>query len=426
MASRAIVVDDVIKIKDYLSDKSESIIKYIDDNIENDFRLIVKHITHSDLTNSGKRNGMDEGLDRNYLYYLTTEEMINIEQTREKPFESAKQSNIFVPSEFYSFLEMPELERRVGAQTTQHEHPIVNNYADVMLVNDTLKYFDIEYTKKVLDKLGKNVTWNFDELKIDLSSDDFTPIQLTHAIHGVGTSSDIEFHKLRKSIFKSDSLMILLSKDINNKKNSVFIMLEKNPKFFTIIGEGNQSFEKYLENNNKQAIFDLLKKESLSSTESDKTRKYQNKWRNMLAEEMMSYTTSDDEVFCPLTYISAHFSNVGTLFRASHIKGYKECNMDEAFDINNGILMVANADALFDKHLITIDDDGKIIYSYLIENEGPKFKHELMLSEKVFYSILNEKRREYLKRHREVFQEKEIQRRLMSSSLDDSSDEEIL
>ena len=66
MALRSIIVDDIKKIKEYLSDKSESIIKYIEQN-ENDenYRLIVKRITHSDLTNSGKRNGMREGLDKN-------------------------------------------------------------------------------------------------------------------------------------------------------------------------------------------------------------------------------------------------------------------------------------------------------------------------------------------------------------------------
>lgn len=108
-----------------------------------------KSITHSDLLNSGKRNGPNESIDKNYLYYLSLSEMKEIEQVRKKEFENAKQSNIFVPSDFYEFIGMPQLQRREGAQTTQHEHPIVNNYADVYLVNDTLKYFDIDYTKKI-------------------------------------------------------------------------------------------------------------------------------------------------------------------------------------------------------------------------------------------------------------------------------------
>lgn len=187
-------------------------------------------------------------------------------------------------------------------------------------------------------------------------------------------------------------------------------MLQKNPRFYTIIGESNSTWEKYLENNNKQELYNLLKKDNLNSGEQEKTRKNQNKWRNMLAEEMMSYTTTEDEIFCPLTYISANYVNVGTLFRASHIKAFKECNLEEAFDINNGILMIANADALFDKHLITISDDGEIEFSFLLKNEF-KLIQELKLTEKVFKAILNDKRKEYLKHHREVFKRKEEDRK---------------
>ena len=198
-------------------------------------------------------------------------------------------------------------------------------------------------------------------------------------------------------------------------------MLEKNPKFFTLIGEGNKSWEKYLQLNGKEQLYELLKKEKLSSGELEKTRKNQNKWRNILADEMMSYTTTDDEIFCPLTYITINYSNVGTLFRASHIKPFNECSIDEAFDINNGILMVANADALFDKHLITIDDNGKIIFSFLIEKEH-LLKNQLRLTEDVFKAILNPQRKYYLKRHREIFQEKELKRKHSSDFVDDSSE----
>ena len=421
MASKPIIVDDIFKIKEFLSEKSESIVKFIDENPINEYKLIIKHISHSDLTNSGKRNGMEEGLEKNLLYYLSISEMEEIEKVRNKPFESAKQSNIFMPSIFYEFLGVPELERRQGNQTTQHEHPIINDYADVYLVNDTLKYFDIKYTNRILEKLNKKTIWSEEQNKLNLSNTEFTPIQLTHAIHGIGTKNDEEFHKLRKSIFKSDTIMILLSKNHQIDKKYVFIMLEKNPKFFTIIGESNESWEKYLEQNDRKALYDLMKKDDLNNAESIKTRKNQNKWRNLLAQEMMSYTTSESEIFCPLTYISANYNNVGTLFRASHIKAFNECDINEAFDINNGILMIANADALFDKHLITIDQQGNIVYSYLLQNEH-KLISELKLADKVFNGILNPKRKEYLKRHNEIFEEKEIKRKLSNGILEDSDE----
>ncbi len=425
MASRSIIADDIKKIKEYLNDKSESIIKYIEQNENNEnYRLIVKRITHSDLINSGKRNGMKEGLDKNYLYYLSTEEMNEIEETRNKPFESAKQSNIFLPAEFYEFINVPELKRRSGAQTTQHEHPIINDYADVFLVNDTLKYFDINYTKQVFYKLGKEPNWKYDDLKVNLTSGKFTNIHLTHAIHGIGTADDIEFHKLRRSIFKSDNLIILLTKNKENNFKKIFIMLEKNPRFFTIIGEGNVTWEKYLSLNDKNSLYELLKKDSLSSSETIKTRKNQGKWRELLAEEMMSYTTNDSEIFCPLTYITANYLNVGTLFRASHIKAFSDCNLNEAFDINNGILMIANADALFDKHLITINDDGTIIFSYLLEKDM-KLIQELRLTEKVFKAILNEDRKKYLEYHRKRFRDKETLRK-KTPIVEDSFEEQLL
>ncbi len=417
MASRTPVIEEIGKIYDYLSNKSDSIAQLMKNEPDWEYMLILKSITHSDLLNSGKRNGPDESIEKNYLYYLSVSEMKEIEQVRKKEFEDAKQSNISVPNEFFDFIGMPQLQRREGAQTTQHVHPIVNDYADVYLVNDTLKYFDINYTKKVFDKLGKHPTsWNYDEYGIELSGK-FTPIKLTHAIHGLGTSEDEVFKNLRRSIFKSDILCILLRR--KKDKKEVYIMLEKNPRFVTLRGESNASWEKFVNNCNKQEMFNLLKKNDLSAGEVEKTRKNQGKWKNLLAEEMMSYTTTDDEIFCPLTYITANYSSAATLFRASHIKAFNECNVDEAFDINNGILMIANADALFDKHLITISDDGEIIFSFLLEKDG-KLIQELRLTERVFKAILNNKRNEYLKIHREVFENKENKRKMRLNMENDS------
>lgn len=419
MSSRNPVIRDFEKIYDYLISKSETVVNLMGKEPEWEYMLIVKKITHSDLLNSGKRNGPKESLEKNYLYYLSLDEMKEIETVRGEKFEDAKQSNIFVPSDFYNFIDMPQLERREGVQKTRHEHPIVNNYADVYLVNDTLKYFNIIYTKKVFEKLKKNpINWNYDDYKYEYSGD-FTPIQITHAIHGIGTSDDKMFRKIRRSIFKSDTLNILLRKKANKKE--IYIIFEKNPRFYTLIGECNEAWEKFLYKTGKNDLYNLKKINAINSDEEEKTRKNQSKWRNLLADEMMSYTTTDEEIFCPLTYITANYSNVGTLFRASHIKAFSECSIEEAYDVNNGILMLANADALFDKHLITISDDGEIIFSFLIEKEY-KLIQELKLTEKVFKPILNNKRKEYLKRHREVFEEQEIKRKMFKTLEEDSNE----
>lgn len=48
---------------------------------------------------------------------------------------------------------------------------------------------------------------------------------------------------------------------------------------------------------------------------------------------------------------------------ASHILPWKESNNDERLDVNNGILLSPTYDALFDQHLISFENNGKIILS---------------------------------------------------------------
>lgn len=418
-----ITATDKTSILEYVSTVSESVANIIRQDEENglgdrcNYLLIKKNITHSDVITAGKGNE-HTGVARNYLYYVTVEEMQELERLENDTFiRTAHQSNICMPQAFYDFLGIPRIQRRSGPQTTQHEHPVVNRYADVYLANDSLKYFNIDYTKEVFDKLGKTTDWNYEDFKVNLHDGLFTSIQLSVAVHGIGAQDDEVFHKLRRSIFRGDNLVLLLRK-IDGEK-TLYIMLEKNPKFYTIIGEGNSSWEKYLSHNNKNYLFELLKN-AFQRTRDDevKTRKYQSQWRQMLAREMMNYTPNDDEVFCPLTYIAADYTKAGALFRASHIKEYASCTLDEAFDINNGILMIANADALFDKHLITIEDDGSIRYSFLLQDNANLIQ-QIRLNEKVFKAILNPDRQRYLAYHRQVFEEKELRRRTTQTSLDE-------
>lgn len=50
----------------------------------------------------------------------------------------------------------------------------------------------------------------------------------------------------------------------------------------------------------------------------------------------------------------------GALLRASHIKAWRDATNAERLDPFNGILLCAHIDALFDRHLITFEDDGRI------------------------------------------------------------------
>ncbi|WP_132051201.1 HNH endonuclease [Pseudocnuella soli] len=48
---------------------------------------------------------------------------------------------------------------------------------------------------------------------------------------------------------------------------------------------------------------------------------------------------------------------------ASHIVPWKDANNEERLDVSNGILLSPNYDALFDQHLISFENTGKIIFS---------------------------------------------------------------
>ena len=49
------------------------------------------------------------------------------------------------------------------------------------------------------------------------------------------------------------------------------------------------------------------------------------------------------------------------MLKASHAKPWSECDNDnERLDVFNGFLLTANLDMLFDRFLITFDEDGKL------------------------------------------------------------------
>ena len=283
-----------------------------------------------------------------------------------------------------------------------------------------MHYFTSEYTKKIFTRLNKSIGkgstrfWDFDNLDVELSNGQFTSIPLHCAVHGLGMSEDIEFHKIRHHLFKGDTFILLVEKNKLQPSN-MFIMFEKNPIFFSVLGETNKSYEDYQKLIRKRLLNKTLAKDNAVADISDAdevTRQQQSAWRKMLAKEMMGYTQIDSQVFCPFTYITADFNKLGSLFVASHIKGFKDPNTtnEEKYDINNGLLVCANADALFDKHLITINENKELIFSYLLDNDI-RLKSQLLLMQPIFQPILNEKRMEYLGYHREIFYKLERERK---------------
>ena len=90
---------------------------------------------------------------------------------------------------------------------------------------------------------------------------------------------------------------------------------------------------------------------------------------------------------------------------ASHIKPWKDANDREKLDINNGLLLTANLDKVFDRGFITFADDGRIRISEDLDNpETLGINPDMELSKKP-----NENNKKYLKYHREkIFLDRDV------------------
>ncbi|MED1085495.1 HNH endonuclease [Bacillus toyonensis] len=82
---------------------------------------------------------------------------------------------------------------------------------------------------------------------------------------------------------------------------------------------------------------------------------------------------------------------------ASHIKPWSQSNNQERLDVNNGLLLCPNHDALFDKGYISFDEDGTILISMSLDTITKVF---LNVNESIRLEM-NESQRQYMKWHRE-------------------------
>jgi hypothetical protein len=83
---------------------------------------------------------------------------------------------------------------------------------------------------------------------------------------------------------------------------------------------------------------------------------------------------------------------------ASHIVPWADATHEERLDVNNGILLSPTYDALFDKHLISFENNGKIILSESIEADAYK-KIGVTGSETI--KGISKYNEAYLEKHRE-------------------------
>ena len=85
---------------------------------------------------------------------------------------------------------------------------------------------------------------------------------------------------------------------------------------------------------------------------------------------------------------------------ASHILPWADANNNQRLDVHNGLLLSPVYDALFDRHLISFDNDGKIILSDYIETSAYE-KIGVSGAERI--QNLSTENNAYLESHRSTF-----------------------
>lgn len=92
---------------------------------------------------------------------------------------------------------------------------------------------------------------------------------------------------------------------------------------------------------------------------------------------------------------------VSEVLRASHAKPWAECESDEErLDVFNGFLLCAHLDALFDRFLISFDDEGRLLLSPTVSSQD---QATLGLDQSLRLRWLTPMHRMYLLYHRERF-----------------------
>lgn len=397
---RAKVINEIELIQEELEEIGQSgLLKIISKN--NEYLLINKILTFADIPTFGKysyktddklkknsfsKHNIEKRVSKNRLFYFSNDEMAKIEWKNRSDklfFCQTKQSNISLPNIFYEFL-------NIGGNRNYKINKLCkqNNY-NVRLVNNSIEgYFDKESTNKLFNYYNRDLSAQSIELN---KENEYTELNLSIGQHGIGKKDDKLFHNLRGNMFAKDSLYLLLEK-VSQNKFYIYLIPYRNTCFYKIT---------------KQAI----PPHTLKIFEEDiknkkKSREGQNKWRKMLADLYIVKSGTDDNMIkCPFTDVMISYPDEFTLMRASHIKDFKSCtNVSEAYNTSNGFLLTANADALFDKHLISVNP--KTLKIEINKNIRQKLIKELKIKNKVDDKYVNKELIDFLKYHYKIFENK--------------------
>ena len=97
--------------------------------------------------------------------------------------------------------------------------------------------------------------------------------------------------------------------------------------------------------------------------------------------------------------------STSAVLRASHIKEWAESSREERIDANNGLLLCANHDALFDRHQISFEPDtGEICISASIDAE----QRTALNLPNSFNLAMSDRMKSYMQVHYKKFTDKEL------------------
>ena len=219
---------------------------------------------------------------------------------------------------------------------------------------------------------------------------------------GEGQIGDMEFKRGNKAI-----------RDHQKNKKKLLLFKETKKTFIELIGE--MFFVDYdfiqtndFDKNNRKAIqFKLqkLKPQIQSDTKSNNDQKLQELYIPPNKTERKGLVTSRVGQGKYRRKLIAKFqgkcaitkTNIEEILIASHIVPWRLSNDKERLDEDNGILLSPLYDALFDKHLISFQDDGTILISKSI-----KEKELISLINKNAKIEVNEGMKKYLEKHRKL------------------------
>ncbi|MDA2738621.1 MULTISPECIES: HNH endonuclease [Bacillus cereus group] len=237
----------------------------------------------------------------------------------------------------------------------------------------------LEAIKKI-DKIGVESFNPSTAYELMYKENYYPPKEVLHLASLMATGHEIRRlsggDETNNALIKLGFKIVLKGTKFEIEKNHVKKQREKN--------NGNTDKKKNISINENELLF--IKKKEIEVTEREQIIK------SRIGQ--ISYKKGLLEIYgkCILCGISDE-----RFLIASHIKPWSQSNDDERLDLNNGLLLCPNHDALFDRGYISFTADGRIMISDSLNVNTKLF---LNINEKLKIEM-NVNQKQYMKWHRE-------------------------